>query len=189
MKKTTLILLPIIFLAFGCTQNSQKDTNNNEKQNNNAIVKNINDEENNNLDNFNDDILTQLNYLESLINNDLLPTNNDCLILANYNNLSRILSKEELKKALPEEKTFYYEKCQNSFAKIANIQDTIAEPELVNLREIVSNYTNATKKLALFALQDKYNATEIDNYDTDTKELLLKAREEIVKLRRIYYIK
>lgn len=179
MKKFFLIIvLTTTLFLIGCGQQPLAP----------VIAPNQNDEQKNDIVGINDNVLNQLSFFESYLD-DILQASNDCIVLANYNNLSMNLPQKELKEAFPKDKQFYSSNCQKSFTTITSSQDIIAEPELVDLRKITSEYTKIVKNLAVFALDGKSNTVEIDKYDAERKEFFTQAQEEILRLKRIYSVK
>lgn len=176
MKKIIILLVATFFMT-GCSLNTKTPIN---------IQDNT---PNANLGSINKNVSEQLSFFETYIDDTLIPAGNDCIILANYNNLSKTLPQKELREALPETKQFYYDSCQKSFAKLATSVEIAAEPELVDLRKIITNYTKAIKELAVFALEGKYDAAEIDSFSSQRKELLIRTREEILRINKIYNVK
>lgn len=134
-------------------------------------------------------IALQIIEFEDVLEGKLVDADINCKVFATYNNLS-VVNPSLLPQALPDSKETYEKKCLSSYVPLILLRNKlIAEPELQILRKILTDYIDAIKGLATYALDGGYSAQVIDKYSADFDKFRLSAREELLRLQRQYNVK
>jgi len=161
------------------------NTNNNEAINNNIKPPAKSDSQ----DNFKIRISNQLQNFDYIIEKIIYKADLDCYVFATYNNASHYsnMSPELFATAFPESKETYSNNCQKSnYLMSMSESQLVAEPELKNLRVMISDYMDTVKAFASFAIDGGYDAATLDNFSAESKKLLTNCREEVIRIRRAY---
>jgi hypothetical protein len=109
--------------------------------------------------------------------------------LALYNNVS-ISTPNKLTEMFPDGKESYKKKCLESYVTLNLLRNKlVAEPELQSLRVIITNYIDSVRGLAMYSLDDGYASKIIDDYDKEFDKYRLTAREELLRVQRLYNVK
>jgi len=137
--------------------------------------------------NMEERIVTQLVYFNNFLEEKLLNADINCYVLATYNNIKLNKSELELNDGFPETEGEYKEKCRSAYLIVLQEEhNLIAEPELVEIREKLTEYIQEVKTIAIFALEGGYDAAIIDKYGKNVDQLRLEIREYILKAKRHY---
>jgi len=134
-------------------------------------------------------ITSQIIFFEEVLEGKAVDADLNCIGLALYNNVS-ISTPNKLVEMFPDSKESYKKKCLDSYVTLNLIRNKlIAEPELQPLRTIISNYIDSVRGLAVYALDDGYASKVIDDYDKEFDKYRLTAREELLRVQRLYNVK
>ncbi len=134
-------------------------------------------------------ITSQIIFFEEVLEGKVVDADLNCIGLALYNNVS-IITPNKLTEMFPESKGYYKKKCLDSYVSLNLLRNKlIAEPELQSLRIIITNYIDSVRGLAVYALDDGYTSKVIDDYDKEFDKYRLTAREELLRVQRLYNVK
>ncbi|MBI2515011.1 hypothetical protein HYV91_02380 [Candidatus Wolfebacteria bacterium] len=134
-------------------------------------------------------ISSQIIEFEDVLEGKIVNADINCSVLANYNNVMQY-GGTDIKTAFPDSPETYKNKCSSAYSPLIFLRNKlIAEPELQGLRKILTDYLDAVKGLATYALDGGYSAQIIDKYSADFDKFRLNAREELSRLQRLYNVK
>lgn len=134
-------------------------------------------------------ITSQIVEFEGVLEGKLVNADINCTVLASYNNVS-VVKPSLLFRDFPDSKETYEKECSISYFPLIMLRNKlVAEPELQILRKILTDYIDAVKGLAAYALDGGYSAQVIDKYSANFDKLRLSAREELLRLQRQYNVK
>lgn len=133
-------------------------------------------------------ITTQIIEFEDVLEGKIVYTDINCGTLAVFNGLA--VFDVNFAKTWPENKEIYKKKCLDLYLPLMLIRNKlVAEPELQNLRRILTAYINTVSESALYGLDGGYSAQVINKYDAEFDTFRLEAREELLRLQRKYNVK
>jgi len=133
-------------------------------------------------------ITSQIIEFEDVLEGKIVYADINCSVLADFNNLA--IFDKDFAKTWPKEKENYKKKCLDFYLPLVLIENKlVAEPELQNLRRILSAYIDSVQALAMYALDGGYSAQIIDKHSADFDLFRLEAREELLRLQRQYNVK
>ncbi len=137
-------------------------------------------------------ISNQLKEFIDFLENGLVDADIQCDVLANFNNIRAVHSDDpKIKIGWPDSSWEEQKnKCRSAlsplFLKHASL---VAEPELQPLRKILTDYFEQAKSLGFYALDGGYEASIIDGRSRAIEKLRTEAREEIIRIKRLYDIR
>jgi hypothetical protein len=134
-------------------------------------------------------IASQIVEFENVLEGKLIDADVSCLVFATYNNLS-VVNPNLLSEALPDSKETYEKKCLNAIVPLNLLRNKlVAEPELQELRKMLTDYIDTVRGLSTYALDGGYSAKVIDKYSADVEKIRVSAREELLRVQRQYNVK
>ena len=134
-------------------------------------------------------ITSQIIEFEDVLEGKLNAAGKNCILIATYNNLE-VVDPSLLPQALPESKETYRQRCLSSYVLLNLLRNKlVAESETQNLRRILTAYIDSVRALASFALDGGYSAQVIDKHSAEFDTFRLEAREELLRLQRVYNVK
>jgi hypothetical protein len=133
-------------------------------------------------------IRTQIIYFEEVLEGKIVEADINCSSLAIYNNIL-ISTPTKITEYFPENKSVYEKKCLDTYVPLNLIRNKlVAEPELQSLRITLSEYLDSVRSLAVYALDGGSSAKIIDEYDREFDQYRIKAREELLRVQRLYKV-
>jgi len=134
-------------------------------------------------------ITSQITEYENILEGKIVNADINCTAFVTWNNLN-VVDPSLLPQALPGGKEKYEKMCADAYAPLIFLRNKmVAEPEVQNLRRILTAYIDSVQKLAMYALDGGYSAQVIDKYSADFDLYRLEAREELLRLQRQYNVK
>ncbi len=133
-------------------------------------------------------VVSQIREFESVLEEKIIDADVKCSSFATYNNVA-IVAPDDLPHAFPGGKEKYEKMCISSYSALALLRNKlIAEPELQNLRRIMTAYIDLIQELTLYASNGGYSAQVLDKYSVDSNLYSQEAREELLRLQREYNV-
>ena len=134
-------------------------------------------------------ITSQVIEFETVLEGKVVDADLNCIGFAVYQNMV-ITNPSLLPEAFPNSKEYYENKCSSSYVQLNLLRNKlVAEPELQNLRRILTVYIDDIRALASYALGGGSSGSTIDKYDAAFDTYRLEAREELLRLQRQYNVK
>jgi S1-C subfamily serine protease len=134
-------------------------------------------------------ITAQIIQFEDVLEGTLVDAGKNCNAYAVYNNLE-VVYPSMLPQAFPQSKETYRQRCLSSYVSLNLIRNKlIAEPELQNLRRILTAYIDSVRALATYALDGGYSGQLIEKHEREFDTFRLEGREELLRLQRQYNVK
>jgi S1-C subfamily serine protease len=134
-------------------------------------------------------ITSQIIQFEDALESTILDADLHCIGYATYNNMS-VTNPSLMPTAFPNSKEYYENQCSSSYVKVNLLRNKlIAEPELQNLRRILTIYINDVRDFASYALGGGSSGANIDKYHDAFDTYRIEAREELLRLQRQYNVK
>ncbi len=132
-------------------------------------------------------IKAQIVEFENVLEEKVVEADINCTILGKGNNLVKYGTPEMIPDNIDEEMANYKKSCAKYYYEIIIVKNKlIAEPELQNLRRILTAYISEVSELAMYALDGGSSAQVIDEADALFDEYRVTAREELLRLQRQY---
>lgn len=139
-------------------------------------------------------IIDQVKALDDFLEYDVVGTDVDCTVYATYNNVvaypAQLESPDDFKSMFPDSKESYESKCLSSYVEMNKNNKFVAEPELVEIRKNISEYTLTVHDFAAYALNGSYpySAININTFSQKAKTQRQDAREKVLAIKRKYNI-
>ena len=131
-------------------------------------------------------IKAQIVEFEDILEGKLVNADINCTAFVTWNNLNAV-DPSLLPTTLPGGKEKYEKMCMDAYSPLIFLRNKmVAEPELQNLRRILTAYIDSVKELAMYALDGGYSAQVIDKLSADFDLYRLEGREELRRLQRQY---
>jgi|GEM_PF-3818664 len=134
-------------------------------------------------------ITAQMSAFADYLEYSLVRAQVDCNVFATYNNVASTqqMDTKTFHQAFPESKVYYENKCRDAYLDVITKQNIlIAEPELQNLRLLLTGYTEEIKTFSQYALSGGSQGSYIDQADKKMDGLRTLSREEVLRLNSKY---